>query len=415
MNNVVITQEVIHSMRIRKGQKGWMAVKIDMEKAYDQLRWDFFKDTFEDAQLPDNFACIIVKCISTTFMQILWNRGLIDEFYPTNGVRQGDPILPFFLAMEKLGHTINLAILEGKWKKSDVAEIDVASYTRVFYAIHYDSNRDIMKGGLGLRKLVPNNISYLMKLVYQIVTQLSELWVRVLRSKCKMVEVCPHSISRNACSYVWHLLAKVWEQFHHRLYWSLGNRKSVNFIKDGWIPRLGPLFDHLLPNTKVSIHMKVADFVDANGCWKWSELNNMFCTEVKEYIATCHPPNDAFGEDVYLWQATDNVKHRKILTNCERVRRWMTDAASCLVCGDMQEIDLHALRDCRTAAEVWKKILFVDDVPSFFGKEMNEWMFANLRGFQRFIGRGLAVNVELWAILHGLEMAQSRGYDKVIL
>ncbi|MBA0736256.1 hypothetical protein Gogos_009822, partial [Gossypium gossypioides] len=35
--------------------------------------------------------------------------------------------------------------------------------------------------------------------------------------------------------------------------------------------------------------------------------------------------------------------------------------------------------------------------------------------FQRFIGRGSAVDAELWAILHGLEMAQSRGYDKVIL
>ncbi|KAH1089283.1 hypothetical protein J1N35_016540, partial [Gossypium stocksii] len=32
-----------------------------------------------------------------------------------------------------------------------------------------------------------------------------------------------------------------------------------------------------------------------------------------------------------------------------------------------------------------------------------------------FIGKGLAVNAKLWAILHGLEMVQSRRYDKVIL
>ncbi|KAG8480346.1 hypothetical protein CXB51_024696 [Gossypium anomalum] len=154
------------------------------------------------------------------------------------------------------------------------------------------------------KELVPNNTSYLMKLAYQIVTKPIELWVRVLRGKYKMVEACPHSISRNACSYAWRSLAKVWEPFRQRLYWSLGNGKSVSFIKDVWIPRLGPLFDHLLPNTEVSIHMKVADFVDANGGWKLSELNNMFCTEVKEYIAACHPPNDAFGEYVCLWQAT---------------------------------------------------------------------------------------------------------------
>ncbi|MBA0553347.1 hypothetical protein Golob_012535, partial [Gossypium lobatum] len=38
-----------------------------------------------------------------------------------------------------------------------------------------------------------------------------------------------------------------------------------------------------------------------------------------------------------------------------------------------------------------------------------------IEGFQRFIGRGSAVNAKLWAIFHDLKMAQSRGYDKVIL
>lgn len=38
MDNVVIAQEVIHSLRIKRGRTGWMAIKIDMEKAYDLLR-----------------------------------------------------------------------------------------------------------------------------------------------------------------------------------------------------------------------------------------------------------------------------------------------------------------------------------------------------------------------------------------
>ena len=36
-NNIIIAQEVIHKMRQMKGQKGFMAIKIDMEKAYDKL------------------------------------------------------------------------------------------------------------------------------------------------------------------------------------------------------------------------------------------------------------------------------------------------------------------------------------------------------------------------------------------
>lgn len=47
----------------------------------------------------------------------------------------------------------------------------------------------------------------------------------------------------------------------------------------------------------ISAKIKVADFVDTNGYWKWSELNNYFTRETLERIATCHPHNDALGDD----------------------------------------------------------------------------------------------------------------------
>lgn len=42
-NNIVITQEVVHSLRSRKGKKGAMVVKIDLEKAHDRVDWGFPK------------------------------------------------------------------------------------------------------------------------------------------------------------------------------------------------------------------------------------------------------------------------------------------------------------------------------------------------------------------------------------
>lgn len=36
-DNVFIAQKVVHSMRISKDKMGWMAMKIDMDKAYDRL------------------------------------------------------------------------------------------------------------------------------------------------------------------------------------------------------------------------------------------------------------------------------------------------------------------------------------------------------------------------------------------
>lgn len=37
-DNIVIVQEAIHSMRRKKGRKGWMLLKLDLEKAYDRVR-----------------------------------------------------------------------------------------------------------------------------------------------------------------------------------------------------------------------------------------------------------------------------------------------------------------------------------------------------------------------------------------
>ena len=36
-DNIIIIQEVIHSMNHKKGKKGLIAVKVDLEKAYDRL------------------------------------------------------------------------------------------------------------------------------------------------------------------------------------------------------------------------------------------------------------------------------------------------------------------------------------------------------------------------------------------
>lgn len=36
-NNIIVAQEIIHSMRRKVGKKGWMAMKINLEKAYDRL------------------------------------------------------------------------------------------------------------------------------------------------------------------------------------------------------------------------------------------------------------------------------------------------------------------------------------------------------------------------------------------
>ena len=40
-DNIIIAQQVIHSIKAKIGRKGCMAVKVDLEKAYDHLELSF--------------------------------------------------------------------------------------------------------------------------------------------------------------------------------------------------------------------------------------------------------------------------------------------------------------------------------------------------------------------------------------
>lgn len=45
-DNIVIVQDVIHTMHKRRSGKGLMMIKLDLEKAYDHLNWDFLRDQY---------------------------------------------------------------------------------------------------------------------------------------------------------------------------------------------------------------------------------------------------------------------------------------------------------------------------------------------------------------------------------
>lgn len=95
-----------------------MAIKIDLEKAYDRLKWEFVKDTLEDIGFPGNLVNLIHNCISSVRMRSLWNGEALERFSPERGIRQGDPISPYLFALciERLFQVISLAVENKLWR-----------------------------------------------------------------------------------------------------------------------------------------------------------------------------------------------------------------------------------------------------------------------------------------------------------
>lgn len=81
-NNIIIYQEVLHSLKKRNISKGRMVIKIELEKAYDRLSWDFIRDTLFEAGFDDLWIRNLMTCIETPKMSILWNSEKLPWFSP---------------------------------------------------------------------------------------------------------------------------------------------------------------------------------------------------------------------------------------------------------------------------------------------------------------------------------------------
>lgn len=68
-----------------------MAVKIYFEKAYDRFRWSFIRESLMELLLPQTMVEIVMNCINSAKLQILWNREPMEKFIPSRGIRQDDP------------------------------------------------------------------------------------------------------------------------------------------------------------------------------------------------------------------------------------------------------------------------------------------------------------------------------------
>ncbi|KAH1081647.1 hypothetical protein J1N35_021408 [Gossypium stocksii] len=73
-DDIIIAPEVIHSMISKQNNRNWMALKIDLDKAYDRISWEFINVSLQATCIP-NFLCnVIMFAIMSSSMQVLRSK-----------------------------------------------------------------------------------------------------------------------------------------------------------------------------------------------------------------------------------------------------------------------------------------------------------------------------------------------------
>jgi len=84
---------------LRKVRLKGVIVKVDYEKAYDSVEWDFLEYMMSRLGFDVKWIKWIKSYLNFASVSILINACPTKEFRPSRGLRQGNPFAPFFVSI----------------------------------------------------------------------------------------------------------------------------------------------------------------------------------------------------------------------------------------------------------------------------------------------------------------------------
>jgi hypothetical protein len=83
-DNILVAYEALHTMQSRMQRKnGYMALKLDMSKAYDRVEWDFLEAIMKKMGFAEKWVGLIMACVRSVSYSMTnqWPTHMVKSSY----------------------------------------------------------------------------------------------------------------------------------------------------------------------------------------------------------------------------------------------------------------------------------------------------------------------------------------------